>query len=135
MQGQLIYDYGKNPSNYGRLKKPTITYIEQNHTCGEYMLVDIILEGKNIKHISFEGDGRMVGIASMSLLIEDMENQEFSKIEDYKKQDILDMIEVESLTSKRLKSAMLGLLTLSNAYRTYHKKEKLDFADILEEEI
>ena len=37
-------------------------------------------EGQKIKEISFEGDGRMVGIAAMSLLTEELEDQSFLKI-------------------------------------------------------
>lgn len=134
MQGQVIYDYGKNPVNYGKLENPTIRYIEKNHTCGEFMIIELLLENKSVKEIAFEGDGRLVGIAAMSLLTERMEDQDIKEIETIEKEDILEMLEVDTLTPKRLKSAMLGLLTFKNAYRSFQKKEPLDFADILEEE-
>ncbi|MBT4936535.1 iron-sulfur cluster assembly scaffold protein [Candidatus Peregrinibacteria bacterium] len=134
MQGQIIYDYGKNPVNYGVLENPTIRYIEKNHTCGEFMVVYILLEKGMVKEIAFEGDGRMVGIAAMSLLTERIEDQPLEEIEKIDKEEILEMLEVKSLSLKRLKSAMLGLLTIKNAYRTFQEKELLDFADILNEQ-
>ena len=134
MLGQIIYDYGKDPVNYGRLKSPTIRYIEKNHSCGEFMMVDILLDQNKIKKISFEGDGRMVGIAAMSLLTERMEDELLATIETIDKEEILEMLEVETLTSKRLRSAMLGLLTIKNAYRVFMKQDILEFADILGED-
>jgi len=131
MQGQLIYEYGKNPVNYGKLEEYSLQYTEKNDVCGEYIRVDILLDKeKKIQEIAFEGDGRMVGIAAMSMLSEDMEEKSFSEIEKYEKEDILELLEVEELTTKRMRSAMLGLLALKNAYRTFTNQERLELEDI-----
>ena len=134
MQGQIIYEYGKNPVNYGRLEHPDFTYTEKNITCGEYLTVDFILDGEQIMEIGFEGDGRMVGIASMSLLSEELEGKSFSSVESFDRDHILNILEIDSLTPKRMRSAMLPVLTLKNAYRTLKGEEKLEFSEVLDEE-
>lgn len=134
MEGQIIYEYGKNPVNYGYLAHPTFTYTEKNITCGEYLTIDFILDGEQITEIGFEGDGRMVGIASMSLLSEELEDKPFSSVDAFDKAHVLEVLEVDSLTPKRMRSAMLPVLTLKNAYRTFKGQEKLEFADVLDEE-
>jgi nitrogen fixation protein NifU and related proteins len=131
MNGQIIYEYGKHPVNYGRLNNPTLTYTEKNHTCGENLTLDLILDNDRVVEIGFVSDGRMVGVASMSLLSEVMEDKSFNEIEKFSKLDVLEWLEVESLTSKRLKSALLGLLTFKNAYCIWSKKEKVEFAELL----
>ena len=133
MQGEIIYEYGKNPVNYGKIEDPSYMYIEKNHSCGEFMIVYIVLEKESIAQISFEGDGRMVGIAAMSLLTEYMEDKPFAEVENIDQAQVLDLLEIEALSQKRLTSALLGLLTLKNAYRTFYKKPKLDFHDILKD--
>ena len=135
MNGELIYEYGKNPVNYGRLENPTFTYTEKNHTCGEYLTIDFIISDDGvIEQLGFEGDGRMVGIASMSLLSEEVEDQKFEIVEDFDKQQVLEILEVPTLTVKRMRSAMLPVLTLRNAYRSWKKMDTLEFADVLPEE-
>lgn len=134
MEGQIIYEYGKNPINYGRLEHPNFTYTEKNITCGEYLTIDFILDGEKIMDIGFEGDGRMVGIASMSLLSEELEGKPFSSVDAFDREHVLEVLEVESLTPKRMRSAMLPVLTLKNAYRDLKGQEKLEFSDVLDEE-
>jgi len=133
MSAEIISEYGKNPSNCGRLSNPDFSHLEKNISCGEEIVVDFRFdESGKISEISFEAEGRLVTIAAMSLLTEAMEGEFLEKIETFSPADILQMLEVESLSPRRQKSAMLGLLTLKNALRTREQKPLLDFGDLLE---
>lgn len=134
MSAEIIAEYGKNPSNWGRLPNPDFSHLEKNISCGEEIMVDFCFDEEgNIIEIGFEAEGRLVTIAAMSLLTEALEGKKLEAIEAFSPDDILQMLEVESLSPRRQKSAMLGLLTLKNALRTREKKSLLDFGDLLEE--
>jgi nitrogen fixation NifU-like protein len=134
LQGEIIYEYGKNPVNWGRLKKPDFSFTEKNVSCGEEISVDILFEENEIlKKVRFEAEGRLITIAAMSLLLEEMEGKPFKNIQNICKEDIFEMLEVEKLSPRRLKSALLGLLVLKNAYRKKNDMPLLDFGDLIEQ--
>lgn len=134
MKGEIIYEYGKNPVNWGRLENPDFSHKEKNISCGEEVEIDFVFGEKNtIKKIGFTAEGRLVTVAGMSLLSEEMEDKKLSEAEEIHKEDILEMLEVDQLSPRRLKSALLGLLAIRNAYRTQNNMELLDFGDLVEE--
>lgn len=134
MAGEIITEYGKDPVNWGKLKEKNFSHKEKNISCGEEIEVDFVLgENDMVEKIAFEAEGRLVTIAAMSLLTEELEDEPLKKIEEYSKEDILELLEVETLSPRRLKSALLGLLTLKNAYRSRKNTPLLDFGDVMEE--
>lgn len=135
MSAEIIAEYGKNPSNWGRLQNPDFSHTEKNISCGEEIVVDLKFDkDEKIAEIGFEAEGRLITIAAMSLLSEEMENKKLDEIETFAPADILDLLEVENLSPRRKKSAMLGLLTLKNAFRAKNQKPLLDFGDLMENE-
>lgn len=135
MSGELLYEYGKNPVNWGRLSDPNISHIEKNISCGEELSLDLKLGTKDVvQEIGFEGEGRLITIAAMSLLSEEMEEMPLSHIEEIGKKDLLELLEVDQLSPRRLKSALLSLLTFRNIHRKRIGERLLDFGDLLEEE-
>ncbi len=134
MKGEIVYEYGKNPVNWGRLENPDFSHVEKNISCGEEVAVDFCFgENEVITEIGFEAEGRLITIAAMSLLSEELEDQPLSKIETIVKDDLLALLEVDQLSPRRLKSAVLGLLAVKNAYRRKHDMELLDFGDLIED--
>lgn len=135
MKGEIIYEYGKNPVNWGYLKTPDFSHLEKNISCGEEISIDFVFgENDIIQDIGFEAEGRMITIAAMSLLSEEMEDKKLEDIENIHQADILEMLEVDQLSPRRLKSAMLGLLAMRNAYYTRKNLPFIDFGDLIEEE-
>lgn len=131
MSNEIIYDYGKNPVNYGKITDFTFDYLEKNISCGEELhfylkLTDDLL----IEKISFEGEGRMITIASASIISEFLDGKHLEEVKNINKQDVLDMLEVDVLSSKRMRSALLSLLTLRNALNTLKKNPIIDFEDL-----
>jgi NifU-like protein involved in Fe-S cluster formation len=133
MAGELIAEFGRHPTHYGRLTNSTLTHQEKNISCGEEMTVDVLLsDAGEIDEIAFEAEGRMVIPAAMSLLCQELEGELLARVEEYDQQAVLDLLEVEHLSAKQLKSALLGLLALKNMYRKYKGEEMLDFGDVIE---
>ncbi len=133
MKGEIIYEYGKHPVNWGRLKNPDFSYTEKNLSCGEEIAIDFMLgENDTIKEIGFTAEGRLVTIAAMSLLSEELEDKPLANITEFTKEDILGLLETETLSPRRLKSAMLGLLAVNNAYRKRIGETAMDFGDLME---
>ncbi len=134
MKGEIVYEYGKNPVNWGRLDNPDFSHVEKNISCGEEVAVDFRFgEGEVVSEIGFEAEGRLITIAAMSMLSEELEGEPLSKIETIAKDDLLELLEVDKLSPRRLKSAVLGLLAVKNAYRRRHDQELLDFGDLIED--
>jgi NifU-like protein involved in Fe-S cluster formation len=132
MQGSLIYEYGKNPSYYGKLKKKTVSHTEKNIQCGEFLSLDLLLdEEQKILNAGFEAECRIVGIASTSLLLEYMIDKKLDLVEKLDLDDIYSFLEIETLTEKRKNSALLGLLTLKNIYKLQKKQALLNLKDLL----
>ncbi len=135
MSAEIISEYGKNPSNWGRIPNPDFSYLEKNISCGEEIVIDFRFDkDEKITEIAFEGEGRLITLAAMSLLSESMEGERLEKIEEFSPDDIFRMIEVTTLSPRRKKSALLGLLALKNAFRKKKQMPFLDFGDLLEEE-
>ena len=130
---RIIKEYGLDPVNYGKIQNPSITYTEKDVSCGEFITIYIVLKNNIIEEITFEGDGRMIMIAAMSLMIIELEGEDFSKILTYNKDCIFKLLDVqsESLNAKSLKSSLLGLLALKNIYLKHINKEKIKLTDIL----
>ncbi len=134
MKGEIVYEYGKNPVNWGRLENPDFSHVEKNISCGEEVVIDFrFAENDVVEEIGFEAEGRLITIAAMSMLSEELEDKPLKKIEAIEKDDLLTLLEVEQLSPRRLKSAVLGLLAVKNAYRQRHKLEPLDFGDLIED--
>ena len=134
MNAQIIYDYGKNPVNFQELPEADLTHKELNHICGEEITIYIKFKKDTIiDEITFQADGRMVTLAAASLLTEELEDNDLADVQNISKDDVLRMLGLQEkdLTSKRLKSATLGLLAIKNAYRTLKKQEPLGYEDIL----
>jgi len=134
MKGELVYEYGKNPVNWGRLDKPDFSNTEKNVSCGEEVAVDFRFgKGDVIEEIGFEAEGRMITIAAMSMLSEVLEGNPLGKVEEYHQKEMVELLEVDQLSPRRLKSAMLGLLAVKNAYRKRNNLPLLDFGDLIED--
>lgn len=131
MEGELIYEYGKHPPYYGSLENPNFSHLERNVSCGEFFKVDLQIEDENVTDVKFSGESRIVGRAAMALLIEEIIGGPLQKVMGYDKNNILELIEVTQLTEKRMRSALLGLLSLKNCFLKMQKKPLLSIDDLM----
>jgi nitrogen fixation protein NifU and related proteins len=111
-----ILEHYQNPSNYGTIDEPDITYEDTNPLCGDRIRIDLkILDGK-IAEIKFSGRGCAISQASASILTEMVEGEELETVRNLSAQDILDELAIP-ISPARVKCALLGLKVLkSGAY-------------------
>ncbi len=114
-----ILDHYKNPRNFGRLKKPDVSYSEENVTCGDKIGMELKFKVQNskfkiIEDVRFWGEGCAVSMASSSLLTQKVKGMDVLRVKNLGKEDILKLLGIE-LTPTRLKCALLPLEVLQKA--------------------
>jgi nitrogen fixation NifU-like protein len=106
-----ILDHYQNPSNYGTLEKPDISYEDDNPLCGDKIRVDLQIEEGIIKDVRFSGHGCTISQAAASMLTEEIKGQALEDVKKLTKDDILEMLGIP-LGPVRLKCGLLALKAL-----------------------
>ena len=106
-----ILDHYQNPSNYGTLEKPDISYEDDNPLCGDKIRVDLQIEEGIIKDVRFSGHGCTISQAAASMLTEEIKGQALEDVKKLTKDDILEMLGIP-LGPVRLKCGLLALKVL-----------------------
>lgn len=106
-----ILEHYQNPSNYGVIDEPDITYEDTNPLCGDRIRIDLRIQDGKIAEIKFSGRGCAISQASASILTEMVEGEELASIRDFSAQDILDELAIP-ISPARVKCALLGLKVL-----------------------
>ncbi len=93
---EIILDHAKNPRNHGKCNGYNHDAKAHNPLCGDKVHIYLNLgKDKNIKDLSFEGDGCAISLASASILTDTLKGKDLSftkKLTD----DFLDMIKTKS---------------------------------------
>ena len=106
-----ILDHYQNPSNYGALEDPDISYEEDNPLCGDRIRMDLKIEDGIIKDIRFKGHGCTISLAAASMLTEEIKGRSLEEVRKLSRDDILEMLGIP-LGPVRLKCALLCLKVL-----------------------
>lgn len=108
----------KNPLNYGELDLFTFSYEGDSPLCGDVVRMDVLIgEDKRVAKVLWSGNGCAISQVSASLLSEDIKGKTLDELENYSKQDLLDMMGID-LSVMRLKCAMLPLKVLKAGARS-----------------
>ena len=111
-----ILEHYQNPSNFGTIDQPDITYEDTNPLCGDRIRIDLRIQDGKIADIKFSGRGCAISQASASILTEMVEGEDLETVRDLSAQDILDELAIP-ISPARVKCALLGLKVLkSGAY-------------------
>lgn len=117
----LILDHYKHPRNFGHLDKPDVVMEEGNVTCGDRIIIELLITRHasriTIRDIRFSGDGCAISQASASMLTEKVKGMEITRAQKIGLKDIQDMLGAP-LTPSRVKCAMLSLEVLHKAIRS-----------------
>jgi nitrogen fixation protein NifU and related proteins len=106
-----ILEHYQNPSNFGTIDEPDITYEDTNPLCGDRIRIDLrIVDGK-IAEIKFSGRGCAISQASASILTEMVDGEDLDSVRELSAQDILDELAIP-ISPARVKCALLGLKVL-----------------------
>ena len=76
---EIILDHAKNPRNKGKCEGYNHDAKAHNPLCGDKVHIFLNLDqDKNIKELSFEGEGCAISLASASILTDTLKRKDFS---------------------------------------------------------
>jgi nitrogen fixation protein NifU and related proteins len=106
-----ILEHYQNPSNFGTIDEPDITYEDTNPLCGDRIRIDLKIADGKIAEIKFSGRGCAISQASASILTEMVDGEDLDSVRELSAQDILDELAIP-ISPARVKCALLGLKVL-----------------------
>ncbi len=122
---EIILDHYKHPRNFGHLTKPSAKIEEDNVTCGDRIVMEILVDKKKvIEDIRFSGEGCAISQASASMLTEKVKGKTLKNAMDISSAQIFEMIGT-TLTPSRTKCATLPLEVLQKAILSLKHKNGL----------
>lgn len=131
---EMIVDYSRNPTNFGRLQNPDVTHHDANPLCGDSIDIDMKIDDATISDIKFHGHGCAICMACSSVLTEITKGKTLEEARNISKHDILGELGLEHLQAVRIKCALLSLKTLKLALYKYISEHMADDADSLKNE-
>ncbi len=69
---EVIIDHNRSPRNFGKLENPTQIVEGYNPLCGDKLNLYLTIEDDVITHVSFDGSGCAISVASASLMTESL---------------------------------------------------------------
>ena len=125
---ELIVDHYEHPRNYGELEGASITQEGGNPGCGDdiTLYVDVDSEGL-IENASFKGEGCMVSMAGVSLILEKIIGKTIAEVQETPP-EIISSILGKRLVTTRHNCAFLGLNTLKKAAIKWRKDKIIEAA-------
>lgn len=115
---EAILDHYKNPRNFGHLTGPHIQSEEINVSCGDRIIIELLVEGKGksavISDIRFSGEGCAINQASASMLTEKVIGMKSKDVMHLTLDDIQKLLGT-TLTPSRVKCALLPLEAIQKA--------------------
>lgn len=125
-----ILDHYKNPKNHGSIDDASVSHNENNPICGDNIALDVLVEDGGLIDLKFSGAGCAISQASMSLLSEKVKGMKLEEIEKLDREFVIDLLHIP-ISERRIRCALLSLLTLKNAVSEYLGKERVKWSDIV----
>jgi nitrogen fixation NifU-like protein len=132
LYAENILDHYRHPRQKELLTSLTVAHEERNLSCGDSLRVELHIGNGVITSIGWQGDGCAISQAGMSMLAEELMGKTTGDIEALTKNDILKMLGVE-IGPRRLKCALLSLLTIKNALCSLQKRAPMGWKDIVDD--
>lgn len=136
---EMIIEYSRNPSNYGKLENPQIVRHDSNPLCGDSIDLYLNINDNKISDIKFDGKGCAICMACSSVLTEMIKGKDLSDVKKFQKDELLAELGLEHLIKTspvRIKCALLSLKALKYGVYSYfaEKMNDPDSAGNLKEE-
>ena len=116
---EMIVDYSRNPSNFGKIENPDVTFHDANPLCGDSIDIDMNISDNAVSDIKFHGKGCAICMACSSVLTEIAKGKSLEEVRAIGKDDILGELGLEHLQAVRIKCALLSLKVFKSALYTY----------------
>lgn len=133
---EMIIDYSRNPTNYGKIEDHDVTFHDANPLCGDSIDIDLKIDDKKVTDIKFHGKGCAICMACSSVLTEITKGKSLDEVKKIAKSDVLSELGLEHLQAVRIKCALLSLKVFKGALYTYlaeHLKDTEDVEKLKEE--
>ena len=102
----------ESPYHRGRLAEPTCVHLERNSVCGDWVRLELRLEGSNrVEAAYFEGGGCVISQAAASLLCEHIEGRTLGDLAAFMAVDMLKLIDIP-LVPRRQRCGLLAFRAL-----------------------
>lgn len=126
----LILDHFQHPRHRGVLDQAQATRLGGNPGCGDVVTVYLAVEQPERRvHLSFEGEGCTVSIASASMVVEMMQGWTLDQVESATPEPVFAMLGPE-IASARERCATLAFNTVKEACRDYRRQQLGDPAGL-----
>ena len=116
---ETIMTEARQPQNFGPLKEASAIRSYINPSCGDSVKVYVKLdqEKKKLLDISWEGNGCVISMASMSFLSAKVKGMNLVKINKLAANDLKQMLGLKEITPSREKCMMMGLMAIRKAIK------------------
>ena len=128
---EMIIEYSRNPSNFGKLENPQISRHDSNPLCGDSIDLYLNIDDKKITDVKFDGKGCAICMACSSVLTEMIKGKNLEDVKKFEKDELLSELGLEHLIKTspvRIKCALLSLKALKYGIYSY-LAEKMNDAE------
>lgn len=118
-----LMEHYHHPHNVGQLESPDFSCIEYNHSCGDQIQIDGIIEYGVVIQLGFIGSGCILSQAVASMVTDSCKGKTVNQVLALDKEYIQNLIGM-LLGPTRLRCAMLPLYALQHGLRQYMKEQE-----------
>ena len=126
---EMIIEYSRNPSNFGKLENPQISRDDSNPLCGDSIDLYLNIDDKKITDVKFDGKGCAICMACSSVLTEMIKGKNLEDVKKFEKDELLSELGLEHLIKTspvRIKCALLSLKALKYGIYSYFAEKMND---------
>ena len=126
---EMIIEYSRNPSNFGKLENPQISRHDSNPLCGDSIDLYLNIDDKKITDVKFDGKGCAICMACSSVLTEMIKGKSLDDVKKFEKDELLSELGLEHLIKTspvRIKCALLSLKALKYGIYCYFDEKMND---------
>ena len=126
---EMIIEYSRNPSNYGKIDEPHIHRHDSNPLCGDSIDLYLNIDDKKITDVKFDGKGCAICMACSSVLTDMIKGKDLDAVQKFEKDELLSELGLEHLIKTspvRIKCALLSLKALKYGIYSYFAEKMND---------
>ena len=125
---EMIIEYSRNPSNFGKIVDAHIHQHDSNPLCGDSIDLYLNIEGNKISDVKFDGKGCAICMACSSVMTEMIKGKSLDDVKKFDKDELLSELGLEHLIKTspvRIKCALLSLKSLKYGIYSYFADKML----------
>ncbi|MEQ1849908.1 MAG: iron-sulfur cluster assembly scaffold protein [Candidatus Peribacteraceae bacterium] len=131
LYAENILDHYRHPRNKGEERSPTVTHKEENASCGDDLVVDLVIEDGRVSNVLWRGQGCAISQAAISLLSEELKKKSTDEVMSIDTKAVRDLLGVP-IGIRREKCAFLGLHAVKNAIRKAQNQDPQSWRETIQ---